>query len=67
MRIGLIGCGWIAETHLESLGALGEHVACVCDPDAERLAWAAETTGAARCSRAGSRCSTRAGPRPCSC
>ncbi len=46
MRIGLIGCGWIAETHLDSLGALGEHVACVCDPDAERLAWAAETTGA---------------------
>jgi myo-inositol 2-dehydrogenase / D-chiro-inositol 1-dehydrogenase len=46
MRIGLIGCGWIAETHLESLGALGERVACVCDPDAERLAWAAEETGA---------------------
>ena len=33
MRIGLIGCGWIAETHLESLTALGEQVACVCDPD----------------------------------
>ena len=37
MRIGLIGCGWIAETHLESLSALGEQVACVCDPDPQRL------------------------------
>ena len=26
MRIGLIGCGWIAETHLASLSALGEQV-----------------------------------------
>ena len=46
MRIGLIGCGWIAETHLESLRALGESVACVCDPDPARLAWAADATGA---------------------
>ena len=46
MRIGLIGCGWIAETHLASLSALGEQVACVCDPDPERLAWAAGATGA---------------------
>jgi predicted dehydrogenase len=46
MRIGLIGCGWIAETHLESLNALGEQVACVCDPDPQRLAWAAGATGA---------------------
>jgi myo-inositol 2-dehydrogenase / D-chiro-inositol 1-dehydrogenase len=46
MRIGLIGCGWIAETHLESLNALGEQVACVCDPDPGRLAWATGTTGA---------------------
>jgi len=46
MRIGLIGCGWIAETHLESLAALGEEVACVCDPDPGRLAWATGATGA---------------------
>jgi predicted dehydrogenase len=46
MRIGLIGCGWIAETHLESLKTLGERVACVCDPDPERLARAAGATGA---------------------
>jgi predicted dehydrogenase len=46
MRIGLIGCGWIAETHLANLSALGEQVACVCDPDAERRAWAAGLTGA---------------------
>jgi predicted dehydrogenase len=46
MRIGLIGCGWIAETHLESLEALGEEVACVCDPDPSRLAWAVGQTGA---------------------
>ena len=46
MRIGVIGCGWIAETHLESLKALGEQVACVCDPDPARLAWAAGATGA---------------------
>jgi myo-inositol 2-dehydrogenase/D-chiro-inositol 1-dehydrogenase len=45
MRIGLIGCGWIAETHLASLSALGESVACVCDPDPERRAWAAGLTG----------------------
>jgi myo-inositol 2-dehydrogenase / D-chiro-inositol 1-dehydrogenase len=45
MRIGLIGCGWIAETHLANLAALGERVACVCDPDAERRAWAAGLTG----------------------
>jgi predicted dehydrogenase len=45
MRIGLIGCGWIAETHLETLSALGEQVACVCDPDPQRLAWAAAATG----------------------
>jgi myo-inositol 2-dehydrogenase / D-chiro-inositol 1-dehydrogenase len=47
MRIGLIGCGWIAETHLESLKALRQEVACVCDPDRERLAWAVAQTGAA--------------------
>jgi len=29
MRIGLIGCGWIAETHLANLSALGEQVTCV--------------------------------------
>jgi myo-inositol 2-dehydrogenase/D-chiro-inositol 1-dehydrogenase len=46
MRIGLIGCGWIAETHLESLKTLGERVACVCDPDPQRLAWASGATGA---------------------
>jgi myo-inositol 2-dehydrogenase / D-chiro-inositol 1-dehydrogenase len=46
MRIGLIGCGWIAETHLANLKALGEQVACVCDPDPERRAWAAGLTGA---------------------
>ena len=46
MRIGLIGCGWIAETHLANLSALGEQVACVCDPDPERRAWAAGLTGA---------------------
>jgi myo-inositol 2-dehydrogenase / D-chiro-inositol 1-dehydrogenase len=46
MRIGLIGCGWIAETHLASLSALGEQVACVCDPDPARRAWAAGLTGA---------------------
>lgn len=46
MRIGLIGCGWIAETHLETLSALGEQVACVCDPDPQRLAWATGATGA---------------------
>jgi myo-inositol 2-dehydrogenase / D-chiro-inositol 1-dehydrogenase len=46
MRIGLIGCGWIAETHLESLEALGESVACVCDPDPQRLQWAVDATGA---------------------
>ena len=46
MKIGLIGCGWIAETHMESLSALGEQVAFVCDPDAERLAWAVGATGA---------------------
>jgi predicted dehydrogenase len=46
MRIGLIGCGWIAETHLANLKALGERVACVCDPDPERRAWAAGLTGA---------------------
>jgi predicted dehydrogenase len=46
MRIGLIGCGWIAETHLASLSALGEQVACVCDPDPVRRAWAADLTGA---------------------
>jgi myo-inositol 2-dehydrogenase/D-chiro-inositol 1-dehydrogenase len=46
MRIGLIGCGWIAETHLANLRALGEQVACVCDPDPERRAWAAGLTGA---------------------
>ena len=46
MRIGLIGCGWIAETHLETLGALGEEVVCVCDPDPQRLAWATGATGA---------------------
>jgi myo-inositol 2-dehydrogenase / D-chiro-inositol 1-dehydrogenase len=46
MRIGLIGCGWIAETHLASLRALGEQVACVCDPDPGRRAWAAGETGA---------------------
>lgn len=46
MRIGLIGCGWIAETHIESLRTLGESVACVCDPDPVRLAWAAAATGA---------------------
>jgi predicted dehydrogenase len=45
MRIGLIGCGWIAETHLANLKALGEQVACVCDPDPERRAWAAGLTG----------------------
>jgi predicted dehydrogenase len=46
MRIGLVGCGWIAETHLASLSTLGEQVACVCDPDPQRLAWAAGATGA---------------------
>jgi myo-inositol 2-dehydrogenase / D-chiro-inositol 1-dehydrogenase len=46
MRIGLIGCGWIAETHLASLSALGETIACVCDPDPDRRAWAAGLTGA---------------------
>jgi predicted dehydrogenase len=46
MRVGLIGCGWIAETHLESLSTLGEQVACVCDPDPERLGWATGATGA---------------------
>ena len=46
MRIGLIGCGWIAETHLASLAALGEEVACVCDPDPRRLEWAVGETGA---------------------
>ena len=46
MRIGLIGCGWIAETHLANLSALGEQVTCVCDPDPERRAWAAGLTGA---------------------
>src|SRR4029077_3966009 len=46
MRIGLIGCGWIAETHLESLSTLAEEVACVCDPDPGRLAWATGATGA---------------------
>jgi predicted dehydrogenase len=46
MRIGLIGCGWIAETHMESLEALGEEIACVCDPDPGRLAWATGRTGA---------------------
>ena len=45
MKIGLIGCGWIAETHVETLTALGEDVTCVCDPDPQRLAWAAEATG----------------------
>ena len=46
MRIGVIGCGWIAETHLANLKALGEQVACVCDPDPGRRAWAAGLTGA---------------------
>ena len=46
MRIGLIGCGWIAETHLANLSALGEQVTCVCDPDPGRRAWAAGLTGA---------------------
>lgn len=46
MKIGLIGCGWIAETHLETLTALGEEVTCVCDPDPQRLAWAADAAGA---------------------
>src|SRR4029077_13366694 len=46
MRIGVIGCGWIAETHLANLKALGEQVACVCDPDPGRRAWAAVLTGA---------------------
>ena len=46
MRIGLIGCGWIAETHIESLKALRQEIACVCDPDRERLAWAVGQTGA---------------------
>jgi predicted dehydrogenase len=46
MRIGLIGCGWIAETHLESLEELGEEVACVCDPDPQRRQWAADASGA---------------------
>jgi myo-inositol 2-dehydrogenase / D-chiro-inositol 1-dehydrogenase len=46
MRIGVIGCGWIAETHLANLKALGEQVACVCDPDPGRRAWAAALTGA---------------------
>jgi predicted dehydrogenase len=46
MRIGVIGCGWIAETHLANLKALGEEVACVCDPDPGRRAWAAGLTGA---------------------
>ena len=46
MRIGLIGCGWIAETHLESLAVLGEEVVCVCDPDPQRLRWAVGATGA---------------------
>jgi predicted dehydrogenase len=46
MRIGVIGCGWIAETHLASLEVLGEQVACVCDPDPARRAWAAGLTGA---------------------
>jgi myo-inositol 2-dehydrogenase / D-chiro-inositol 1-dehydrogenase len=46
MRIGLIGCGWIAETHLANLSALGEQVVSVCDPDPQRRAWAAGLTGA---------------------
>jgi predicted dehydrogenase len=46
MRIGVIGCGWIAETHLANLEALGEEVSCVCDPDPGRRAWAAGLTGA---------------------
>jgi predicted dehydrogenase len=46
MRIGVIGCGWIADTHLENLEVLGEEVACVCDPDPERLARATGATGA---------------------
>jgi predicted dehydrogenase len=37
MRIGVIGCGWIAETHLANLKTLGEQVACVCDPDPGRV------------------------------
>ena len=67
MRIGLIGCGWIAETHLESLSALGEQVACVCDPDPARLAWATGADRAPSGSATGSRCSSAGGPRPCSC
>ena len=31
---------------METLGALGEEVICVCDPDPQRLAWAAGATGA---------------------
>ncbi len=66
MRIGLIGCGWIAETHLANLSALGEQVTCVCDPDPERRAWAAGLTGAEAFADA-ERCSRPASPRPCSC
>ncbi len=67
MRIGLIGCGWIAETHLENLKALGEEVACVCDPDPGRLAWATGATGAEALRRLGVAARARASPTPCSC
>ena len=67
MRIGLIGCGWIAETHLESLRALGESVACVCDPGPGAPAWAAEATGARGVRRLGVAARPAASPTPCSC
>jgi myo-inositol 2-dehydrogenase / D-chiro-inositol 1-dehydrogenase len=47
IRVGIIGAGWIAQTHVEALALLeGATVAAVADLDAERAERAADKTGA---------------------
>ena len=54
IRIGVIGCGAIARSHLHAYAELGEEMAIVialCDVDEERLAGAAESWPRARTTR----------------
>jgi myo-inositol 2-dehydrogenase/D-chiro-inositol 1-dehydrogenase len=47
MRVGLLGAGWIAESHVPHIRGEGAELAAVCDIDSARAAAIAEPVGAA--------------------
>jgi myo-inositol 2-dehydrogenase/D-chiro-inositol 1-dehydrogenase len=46
LRIAVVGAGWIASEHLQTLPRLGAQVVAICDTDLDRAAQAAEPLGA---------------------